>query len=418
MASLLSVPPELLLVVFHYLGRPDLKRFRCGSYACADLVTQLLFDEVQFDLEPGGCDNLISIARHTELRRHIRKLHLTRRRGLKGFDSFNSWEAATIYQYGPLVSENEQEQILPDVMSHDGWSRMGTEARERLYEAYLAEQRAVFTHISDLAATIVSLPGPTLDPVSPTATRLADQMAYDFSNAVHALTNVTTFTYTPAYEEDAAWGNRWHHIQFHRDGLAGNGNDEYDADCDALQLFVALCTVSSAPNRLQSINLYTKGYAFWGLPYLHRLLHWPKCLEDRDNMLLDGSSFYDEGFNGDDQCLSIYTGEIGGTLAFMQRTEALTRQLVTWEHHYSRLARLECRVDTLWMERPSSLLTAATELSNGLKLATGLEELNLVFRADAIADELGGSYTMATSTRHKFQPRRACLNQPRSRNAF
>ncbi|KAK5691792.1 hypothetical protein LTR17_025544 [Elasticomyces elasticus] len=237
---------------------------------------------------------------------------------------------------------------------------------------------------------MVSLPGPTLDPVLPTATHLADQMAHEFLNAVHALTNVTTFTYTPAYEEDAGWGKRWRHIQFHSGGLSGNGNDEYDAACDALQLFVALCAVSSAPNCLPSINLYTKGYAFWGLPYLHHLLHWPKRLEDRGNMLFGGSSFYDEGFNGDDLCLSIYTEQTGGTLAFMQRTEALTRQLVTWKHHYSRLARLECRVDTLWLERPGSSLTAATELSNGLKLATGLEELSLVFRADAIADELGG----------------------------
>jgi len=46
MASLLSVPPELLVIVFHHLGKPDLKRFRCASHACADLVTQLLFVEV------------------------------------------------------------------------------------------------------------------------------------------------------------------------------------------------------------------------------------------------------------------------------------------------------------------------------------------------------------------------------------
>jgi len=81
------------------------------------------------------------------------KLHLTRRRGLKGFDSFGFWETATVCQYGPLVSENEPEQLLPNVMTHDEWSQLGTDAREQLYEAYVAEQQC------SLPETIWSLLG-------------------------------------------------------------------------------------------------------------------------------------------------------------------------------------------------------------------------------------------------------------------
>ncbi|KAK3616134.1 hypothetical protein LTR56_026159 [Elasticomyces elasticus] len=159
---------------------------------------------------------------------------------------------------------------------------------------------------------MVALPSPTFDLDLPAAAYLsvAGQTAQEFLSAVNALTKVTTFTYTPAYEEDATWGQSWRRIQFHSYGVIGYGTDEDDADCDALQLFVALCAVSSAPNSLESIKLSTKGYAFWGVPPLHRLLHRTKEVEDRDDILFSDTSFYDDAFDGDDLCFSTIIREI------------------------------------------------------------------------------------------------------------
>ena len=70
-------------------------------------------------------------------------------------------------------------------------------------------------------------------------------------------------------------------------------------------------------------------------------------------------------------------------MAVIQHSEALTRHIVGWERAFSRVTRLESRIDTGWSEDSSELVTIATSLSNVLKEAKGLERLDLVFRDHA-----------------------------------
>ncbi|KAK3616537.1 hypothetical protein LTR56_025893 [Elasticomyces elasticus] len=369
------------------LDKVDLKRLRRASKACANLVTPSLFREVLFDLEPGGLDQLVAIARHPGLRLLPRILHLRRRRGLKGFQAFEHRQRATVYEYESLIPNEDAELILPHMMTHSEWAELSEDVRWRLYEEYEAEQRATYVYASTFALSVARTHGSVFEnddsPAHSDPAR-GDRTVETLLTALDGLTAVTTFTHTPAYEWDAAWSQTWRRVQFHTQGLSGLGNDEYDADCDALQLFVALCVVSNASNSLRSSSLFTRGSAFWGVPSLHRLIHRAKRMEIDDDF---GLSNPEDDFTRNDLSLSSHISELGGPLALMHRTESLTRQLVTWERSFSRLTSVECRVETNWLERSDARLIVATQLSNGLRNGTTLEELHLVYRADAATDD-------------------------------
>lgn len=81
MPSLLILPIELLERVLRLLGSADLKSFRRVSRECTKCTTPLIFHEISIDLEPRGCDDLVSVARTPRLRRHVRTIHLERRNG-------------------------------------------------------------------------------------------------------------------------------------------------------------------------------------------------------------------------------------------------------------------------------------------------------------------------------------------------
>ncbi|KAK5685665.1 hypothetical protein LTR17_027032 [Elasticomyces elasticus] len=390
MALLFSIPHELLQEAVLRLDKVALKRLRCVSRDCARLVTPLLFREVVFDLESGGCDRLVAIAGHPDLRLLPRSLRFTRRRGLKGFQSIEAWQKATVYVYNSLVPQDEAESILPQMMTQSEWAGLGDTTRWRLYREYVAEQQGTYAYVSAFALSIAMRRGLVVkhDAVYSNIDSSRHHGKVDaFLNALDRLTAVTTFTHTAAHEWDVAWGLTWRRVQFHSQGLFGWGNDEYDADCDAVQLFTALSAVSSASNSLTSSTFFTRGYAFWGLPSLHRLTHQATGMEVDGNYWFSSLSTDDDEFTHDDPSLFAEIREIGGPLAFMQRTESLTRQLVAWERSFSRLTSLICRVDTGWLERSNERLIAATGLSNGLQYATAVEDLRLVFRPDAITDE-------------------------------
>ena len=81
--------PGLLENVLLHLEKSGLKIFRRVSRECEALATPHVFDEVPFDLEPGGCDSLAAIARHPRLQRNVRTVRLKRRNGLRDFPDFS-----------------------------------------------------------------------------------------------------------------------------------------------------------------------------------------------------------------------------------------------------------------------------------------------------------------------------------------
>jgi hypothetical protein len=174
---------------------------------------------------------------------------------------------------------------------------------------------------------------------------------------------------------------------------SGHGADSY---IDALQLSIATRTIAHAPNSLTSVQLFTRGHAFWGVQYLHRLLnrntHLLKQLE------CDSSSV--------DEVLQSWLLEFGEPFEAMNYFETLTRSIVeVVEHGFSRLIKLAYRVDTTWSDDTDEQQTIALALSRGLKQALKLERLDLCFRNYAV-DEDCGTYAFfdhSLSTRYPSQ---------------
>ncbi|TKA57586.1 hypothetical protein B0A49_10727 [Cryomyces minteri] len=63
-----------------------------------DQAARNFFETIWFDLDEGGLNSLISIASRHEHRRHVRALVLQRRRGLRDFGGFETWESSVIYE--------------------------------------------------------------------------------------------------------------------------------------------------------------------------------------------------------------------------------------------------------------------------------------------------------------------------------
>ncbi|KAL6717747.1 hypothetical protein ACLMJK_003832 [Lecanora helva] len=358
MAHLLSLPAELLQLILLQLDKPNLKQLRAVSHECEELATSYIFCEVPFDLEPGGCDSLAAIARHPKLQRNLHTVYLRHRRGLKSFDSFEGWCPATIYEHIPWQREDGPEYILPSSysMSQEEWDALNEKDREHLYEEYEGDKRA-FQSQNSQSDTQQNLLG--------------------FRTAMNALTSVSAFAYTPVYDEDEDnWGRTWRKIEFHSEGLVDHGGYGNDVDIDALQLFIALRVTMLAPNALHSVELFSRGYAFWGTLHLRRLFDWSDRVVPRSSALFDSV---------EEEVERWYDGQ-GGLLAAMKDSEALTRHIVGWERAFSRVTRLSSRIDTSWSEGSNELVTIAASLSNVLKEAKGLEELDLVFRDHANAD--------------------------------
>ena len=374
MAHLLSLPAELLQLVLLQLDKPNLKQLRAVSHECEELATPHIFCEVPFDLEPGGCNSLAAIARHPKLQRHLHTVRLQRRRGLKSFESFEGWSGATVYEHIPWQWKDDPEHVLPSShsMSQDQWDALSEDDRQHLYEEYQGDEQALVEYIARLA--LAAAPLQSSQNQNPQSD--AQQTLLSFRTAINAHTSVSAFAYTPMYEDEDYWGRTWRQIEFHPEGLVAHGNFGNDVDIDALQLFVALRATMLAPSVLHSVELVTRGNAFWGTLHLHRLFDWTDRLDP----------LYSALFNGVEAGLERWHDDQGGTLAVIKHSEALTRHLVGWERAFSRVTRLDSRIDTSWLEGSSEFVIIAASLSNVLKETKGLEQLDLIFRDDANAD--------------------------------
>ncbi|KAK3669754.1 hypothetical protein LTR78_010382 [Recurvomyces mirabilis] len=200
-----------------------------------------------------------------------------------------------------------------------------------------------------------------------------------FTTSINPLNAVRNLKYNPAFEDEKHWGQRWRKIEFHPEGLVNWGSFGVDPTIDALQLYIVLRAVLRAPNRLQAVELFTRGHAFWSPAHLRSLLDWTTTPSPH-------SYPYNSHMN---EWLEGWIDDIGGPLRVIQYSEALTRDLVRIERGLARLSRVELRVDTIWSEEPGEIETIAQAISHMLGEATNLHHLVLVFRDHAISDECG-----------------------------
>ncbi|KAK3617014.1 hypothetical protein LTR22_026875 [Elasticomyces elasticus] len=338
MASLLTLPPELLEDVLGLLGKADLKNFRRVSHECTPYATPLVFQKISIDLEPGGCDGLVSIARTPNLAQHVGTIHLERRNGLKTFNTFEDWRSA-IGNQCDLFADKSPEQ----------------------FQIYHSDKKARDSYWERVAVVVFS------------AITAGPQIKSNTSDAQCALGN--------SFENSDRWGRSWRNIQF----LAGYGHDGIDPDVDALQQYFVLRVMLQAPNLLQSVEVHFQGHAFWTTCHLHRLLHWT------DTPFQDYNS--DSEFGR--QRIDSWTDEIGGPRRETEYTEALGRQLVKFASGFSRLSRLEYRLEgSMWTSDPEVHRDIASAVSRTLRKAVKLQHLVLVFREGAGSDDGSASFCL------------------------
>ncbi|KAK3615143.1 hypothetical protein LTR22_027544 [Elasticomyces elasticus] len=296
MASLLTLPPELLENVLGLLGKADLKNFRRVSHECTPYATPLVFQKISIDLEPGGCDGLVSIARTPNLAQHVGTIHLERRNGLKTFNTFEDWRSAIGNQCDLFADKSpEQFQIY----------RSDKEAQDSYWERVAV---VVFSAITAGPHFAAQLKSNTSD------VRCALESCI---SGLEALTKVRNLTYSPAFEDTDRWGRSWRNIQF----LAGYGHNGIDPD--------------SGRERIDS-----------------------------------------------------WTDEIGGPCRKTEYTEALGRELVNFASGFSRLSRLEYRLEgSMWTSDPEVHRDIASAVSRTLRKAVKLQHLVLVFREGAGSDD-------------------------------
>ncbi|KAK5689151.1 hypothetical protein LTR17_026481 [Elasticomyces elasticus] len=348
MASLLTLPPELLEDVLGLLGKADLKNFRRVSHECTPYATPLVFQKISIDLEPGGCDGLVSIARTPNLAQHVGTIHLERRNGLKTFNTFEDWRSA-IGNQCDLFADKSPEQ----------------------FQIYHSDKKARDSYWERVAVVVFS--AITAGPQIKSNTSDAQCALGNCISGLEALTNVRNPTYSPAFENSDRWGRSWRNIQF----LAGYGHDGIDPDVDALQQYFVLRVMLQAPNLLQSVEVHFQGHAFWTTCHLHRLLHWT------DTPFQDYNSDSEFGRERIDS----WTDEIGGPRRETEYTEALGRELVNFASGFSRLSRLEYRLEgSMWTSDPEVHRDIASAVSRTLRKAVKLQHLVLVFREGAGSD--------------------------------
>lgn len=276
MASLFGLPTELLHDVPIGLEQESLKEFRYVSRESCARVTHILFNEAYFDLHSNGTDSLVNISRQPHLATYVRSIELQRRSGLKTFDDFWTWQQATIYEYEPYCLRDGLAivELLEGIMSQDDWHQLTEDSRRALFDDYQNDYNAITRRASQLASAMSSAihhsPGfiPDLQNVPEAHLSLRE-----FDAAVKRLGNITDFNHCPTYDHDR-WGERWRHIQFHRDALILELAYEDDVDIDALQLFVALQGIMLHAHSIPNVVLQTRGHAFWSATHLRRLLDW------------------------------------------------------------------------------------------------------------------------------------------------
>lgn len=91
MASFLSLPVELLVKIRGLLDRRSLKTVRLVSKYHSHIVESFIFPEVVFDLDIGGIDGLVNIAKSPTLREHVQTVRLHRRSGPEDFGAYEDW---------------------------------------------------------------------------------------------------------------------------------------------------------------------------------------------------------------------------------------------------------------------------------------------------------------------------------------
>ncbi|KAK4904228.1 hypothetical protein LTR49_026273 [Elasticomyces elasticus] len=276
-------------------------------------------------------------------------------------------------------------EVTAGSMTQQEWDKLTDDAIQRLYDAYESDRKPSYdTPLSS-------------HPLYPL---FVDRILIDFDGPITRLSHASRFVHDPGYTGDD-WGIHWRTVQFHSHGILDGSSIGNDEDIENIQLFAALRSMMLSTNTITSVNLCTRSHAFWSIAHLRRLLDWNERTESRWSPV--------------DAGLGQWIHDIGGPLTACQYIEAATRHLILVESDFSRLAILECWIDTVGADGSDELATIAGAFSSMLQQETDLRALQLSFGDLAWCEQLQPPFYDGHSSNRL--PPRAMLTQLLSASA-
>ncbi|KAK4903514.1 hypothetical protein LTR49_026865 [Elasticomyces elasticus] len=229
-------------------------------------------------------------------------MELRRRDGMRAFDDIDVRRAATIYEYAFDTSEDSDVEVTNDAMTQQEWNMLPNEPVQTPYNAYESNQQAIARHASLLSSALTAIVYELRDQIQTyIAVSGILQTLVDFDSAIAGLSSASHFIESSRYMDDD-WGI-----------------------IDNTQLFAPLHTMILLTNTVISVELCTRGHAFWNAAHLRRLLDWNERIRLHWDPVNEGS----------------WIDTIGGPLEAFQHIEAATRHLTHIERAFSHLATLD-----------------------------------------------------------------------------
>jgi hypothetical protein len=283
MASLSSVPLELLKTILGMLDRRSLKTVRLVSKHYSIVVEPYIFSEAVFNLDVGGIDGLVNIAESPTLRQHVHTIRLHRRSGPKDFGAFEDWQGLNVHEcvapeglddddFDVSRSEYRTDKLTERPMPKQEREGLSNIARRHLYDDYERERVDLQRHIGRLSTLVRShVLSEEFEKSSGTThdnddDHLVQLFLQSFEQAIKRLPQLSGFSHQPAHL-DEFWGTHWRSLRFHIYGILAMYNTEEEMHVDILQQFLCLRTLALAKDagrgRLRFTRMHTGGTALW-----------------------------------------------------------------------------------------------------------------------------------------------------------
>lgn len=274
------IPVELRNEVLTCLDLSDLKHVRLLNHSFHALATPLCFATIQFDLR-GGIEHIVGIASEDRLAPYVRKMVLKTRPRLRRFEGLSGMQRAMSLPGDPDPLKGDNNDSDDGLLSYKEWQDLPLENKESWYELYEADRRGdeetvrrLCSHLyfrkfgcvqRELVHPRKAQPSPTNE--SPKKASALGQL----DEAVKKLTHLAVLEHQPGFMFEMDSISRWRTLRFDVSLLICNTQDDDDQDMEALQLSVILRALGWGQCRVQSMDLYIGGPAFWSADRLRDL---------------------------------------------------------------------------------------------------------------------------------------------------
>lgn len=282
--------PLLPLEVWNIIGgladKKSLKNLRLTNKVLNEIATPYCYKTVRFDLvDEWPLRQLTEIANEERLRKHVKRLVLQRRHGLRKAGRRLFWENYIRFCRAP--KEKEEQNVVrrfsdDDVMSRKEWELLSETERQNLFSEYQNDYDVLKRKVRRLTKyfQLRSLGcSENNEDVKPEEILVHQpdslgKLIRQLDESLRSFHNLVEFSHEPAYIYDPDWGTRWRRLRFKRKRVDEFLIRDEEEDAEALQLSYALRAVGWASfylHGLSSLKLYIDGPAFWGAKRLQWL---------------------------------------------------------------------------------------------------------------------------------------------------